>query len=92
MAYKQLAIILALAAAASPASATSPELEDAVAPAGTPSTKYCLRVEMLTGSILETVECWTRDEWADQEVDVDKEWAKEGVALISDGVRTPAVH
>jgi hypothetical protein len=39
-----------------------------------------MRVE-LTGNVAEPVVCWTRGEWAEQGVDVDKEWAKEGVAV-----------
>ena len=31
---------------------------------------------------VQTVQCWTRDEWAEQGVDVDKEWAKEGVGVV----------
>ena len=31
----------------------------------------------------ETVQCWTRAEWLDQDVDIDKEWAKEGVSVIA---------
>ena len=46
-----------------------------------PGTRYCLRIAPATGSLAETVRCWTRDQWADQGVDVDKEWAKEGVAV-----------
>ena len=88
MAHKKIVFALILFAA-SPVSASKPEVVPAAAPAGTPDTRYCLRVEMLTGSILETVECWTREQWTDQDVDLDKEWPREGVALINDGVKTP---
>ena len=53
-----------------------------VAPAGTPQTRYCMRIEAVTGTRLETVKCWTREEWAEQGVDVDTDWPKEGVAVI----------
>ena len=53
------------------------------APAGTPQTRYCLRVDPVTGSNVETIQCWTREEWAEQGVDVDKEWAKNGVRAIA---------
>ena len=64
----------------------------AAAPAGSADTRYCLRVGPYTGSRLETVQCWTRQQWAEQCdqddwpwvrqcVDVDKEWAKEGVGV-----------
>jgi hypothetical protein len=52
-----------------------------VAPAGTEATRYCMKIE-ITGSRIEEVKCWTRREWAEQEVDVDKEWAEEGVRVI----------
>lgn len=74
---------LSAIAAAAPAAATvqqsllAPVL--AGAPAGGPATLYCLRVEAVTGSRLERVECWTRQEWADMDVDVDQEWPREGV-------------
>jgi hypothetical protein len=51
-------------------------------PAGTPETKYCMRIEAITGSRLEELKCWTREEWAEREVDVDLEWAREGVRTI----------
>ena len=54
-----------------------------VAPADTPQTKYCLRVDPITGSNVETIQCWTREEWAEQGVDVDKEWAKNGIRAIA---------
>ncbi|HEU5482347.1 MAG TPA: hypothetical protein VFU80_04550 [Sphingomicrobium sp.] len=90
MAHKDLLIALGMIVAASPASAG---IQDPVlatgAPEGTQDTKYCMRIEAALGSRLEEVKCWTREEWAENEVDVDKEWAKEGVAVISDGVRRP---
>jgi hypothetical protein len=51
------------------------------APALSFNGKYCLRVEAGTGSKVETVECMTREQWAAQGVDLDKEWAEEGVVL-----------
>jgi hypothetical protein len=53
------------------------------APPGTPATRYCLHVGPVTGSLVETVQCWTREEWAAQDVDVDQEWAKNGVGVIA---------
>jgi hypothetical protein len=53
------------------------------APPGTPATRYCLRVDPITGSRLETVQCRTRDDWAALEVDVDQEWAENGVRVIA---------
>jgi len=57
--------------------------EPSVAPAGSPTTRYCLRVDPLTGSRIETIECRTRDDWAALEVDVDREWAENGVRVIA---------
>ena len=82
MAHKELVVALGMIFAASPALATNQEPTPTSAPAGTPETKYCMRVEPVTGTRIEFVECWTRDEWAEQGVDVDKEWAKEGVSTI----------
>ena len=36
----------------------------AQAPAGTATTRYCLRVDPITGSRIETIQCRTRDDWA----------------------------
>jgi uncharacterized protein YjhX (UPF0386 family) len=36
----------------------------------------------ITGSRIETIRCETREEWALLEVDLDNEWAKEGVRVI----------
>jgi len=41
-----------------------------------------MRIEAITGSRMEQVRCWTRAEWAEQDVDVDQEWAKDGVRVI----------
>lgn len=81
MALKLSAFALSLIFAA-PLAATQPETDvGAGAPAAGPDAKYCLRVDPFTGSRIETIQCWTRQQWADQGVDVDKEWAKEGVAV-----------
>lgn len=89
MALKLSAIAFGLIVAASPLSA-EPETDIGVsAPAAGPAAKYCLRVMPRTGSLIERVQCWTRQDWTDQGVDVDKEWAEEGVAVINeDGTRT----
>lgn len=88
MTHKEMIVALGFVALAAPASATSPEMQRA--PAGGPDTKYCMRVEPATGSLIEKVRCWTREEWADKGVDVDEDWAAEGVAIIEGGVRRPA--
>lgn len=42
-----------------------------------------MRVEAFTGSRIEEVKCWTRQEWAEQGVDLDKDWPKEGIRIIA---------
>jgi hypothetical protein len=80
MAHK--ALMLALAVTASPLSAATFDAPPpAGAPPGGPGTLYCMHVDPITGSNVQTTQCWTRDEWADQGVDVDKEWAKNGVRI-----------
>ena len=51
------------------------------APEAPPGARYCLRVEAATGTRIETIQCWTRAEWAWAGVDVDLDWAKNGVAV-----------
>jgi len=53
------------------------------APPGSPTTRYCLRVDPATGSRIETIQCRTRDDWAALDVDVDQEWADNGVRVIA---------
>jgi hypothetical protein len=81
MAHKDLVLALSVIAASPLLAANTGPAPTMPAPAGTPETRYCMRVEV-TGNIVDPVECWTRDEWAEQGVDVDKEWAKEGVSTI----------
>lgn len=88
MTKKAIALALGMmVAAASPATAAFPDSEPIVlsstgdAPSGSPATRYCMHVDPNTGSMIQTVECWTRAEWADQGVDVDKEWKKNGVKV-----------
>lgn len=52
------------------------------APPGTPETRYCLRVDPVIGSRIETIQCRTREDWWDLGVNVDKEWADNGVRVI----------
>ncbi|MDP9423165.1 MAG: hypothetical protein M3Q19_10080 [Pseudomonadota bacterium] len=83
MAQKLFAVALSLIAVASPIPAAQPDLPPTTgAPAAGPDAKYCMKVDPLTGSNIERTRCWTREKWAEQGVDVDKEWAKEGVRVI----------
>jgi hypothetical protein len=82
MALKGLIVALSFFAATSAAASQTTEQRPATAPPGNAQTRYCMRIEPITGSRMETVKCWTRAEWADQDVDVDQEWPKEGVRVI----------
>jgi hypothetical protein len=83
MAHELLAIALSAVAAVAPVSAAQDDLPPTVgAPTAGPGAKYCLKVDPLTGSNIETIRCWTREKWAEQGVDVDKEWVKDGVRVI----------
>jgi len=73
------ALSLAMAALPTPAGNTG----ITGAPEGTATTRYCLRVDPVIGSRIETVQCRTRAEWAAIEVDVDQEWAQNGVRVIA---------
>jgi hypothetical protein len=80
MAYSQLLVALSLAASVLPPSTGA---HPAPAPPGTPFTRYCLRVEPVIGSRIETIQCMTRERWAELDVDVDQEWAQNGVRVIT---------
>lgn len=84
MSHKKLAMTLGLiVAAVSPLLAQPPE-QDAMtgAPAAGPDARYCLRVEPVLGTRVERIRCWTRERWAGLGVDLDREWAREGVRVI----------
>jgi hypothetical protein len=83
MSHRKLILAFGLAAAAAPVAA-QPQERDSMpdAPAAGPEARYCLRVEPVTGTLTERTLCWTRRQWAEQGVDVDREWAKEGVRVI----------
>ena len=83
MAHKALVVAFGMIVTASPlyASQELPLLTEA-APPGGPATLYCMHIEPITGSRVEEIKCWTRAEWAEQGVDVDQDWAKEGVRVI----------
>lgn len=82
MAQKILLVALGIFVGASPVSAGDRNSPGTPAPAAGPNALYCMKVEPMTGSRIETIRCWTREEWAYQGVDLDKDWAKEGVAVI----------
>lgn len=80
MAHVKLLLALTMIAAATPAMAASDRPTEA--PPGTPDTRYCMRIYAVTGTLIEQTRCWTREQWADRGVDVDKDWPKEGVRVI----------
>jgi hypothetical protein len=79
MAIRKLVLALGLIAVAASAAAVA---QDRTAPPGTADTRYCMRIAALTGSHIERVKCWTREQWAEQGVDVDKDWPREGVRVL----------
>jgi hypothetical protein len=83
MAETKLLVALIALAAASPLSATIQADPTIGAPPGTPATVYCLRVEPTTGTRIGGIECLTREQWADGDVDVDEVWARDGVRVIA---------
>jgi hypothetical protein len=90
MSNKKLAILSGLIVATSPILAKAPATDSTTgAPTAGPTAKYCMGVGPVEGSLVEVVRCWTRDQWSEQDVDVDKEWAKNGVSVREDGVARP---
>lgn len=81
MVQRALAAALSVILAASPVSAHSSQDQTAGAPPGNAETKYCLRVEPITGSLIPSVACLTREEWAEGNVNVDVAWAEDGVRI-----------
>lgn len=77
MAYPLL-FALSLAMAQQPV-----RVRQAAAPQAPPTARYCLRVDPVTGSRIETIQCETRADWAAMDVDLDAEWAKWGVRVES---------
>lgn len=81
MAFRLLIVPLSFIAATA-AMASHPD-HPAGAPAADAGAKFCLKVEPVTGSRMETIQCRTRADWARLEVDVDHEWADNGVRVIA---------
>ena len=82
MSHKQWILALGMTVAAAPLSATTFQpVTGPLPPQGTPETKYCLRVEPITGTRIGGIECLTREEWAEGDVDVDEVWARDGVSV-----------
>ena len=75
MALSKALIALGLIAAAAAVPAV------AQAPSGTADTRYCMKIET-TGNVVQRVKCWTREQWAEQGVDLDRDWPREGVRVL----------
>ena len=82
MAHKAYFAAICAMAIAAPLAASQPEPGSTGAPAAGPDARYCLKIE-ITGSRIEEIKCWTRERWAQEEVDVDKEWAENGVRVLA---------
>lgn len=82
MALRVFVLVLGLAAASPLSAARYDRGLGTPAPAGTPTTRYCMYVEAATGTRIELLECWTRAEWSENGVDVDQDWPREGVSVI----------
>lgn len=82
MVHKKLAVALSLLVFASPISAHAKPIAAPIDPTESADTRFCMRLAAFTGSRVETVRCWTRQQWTDQGVDLDKEWPREGVRVI----------
>jgi len=78
---KELVVALTMIAATLPLPAGN--AGTAGAPTGTADTRYCLRVDPPTGSRIETIQCRTREEWASLDVNVDQEWAANGIRVLA---------
>ena len=84
MAWKTILIVSALAAAAMPAWASQvpADNEGDGAPPAAENALYCLKMEPITGTRIGSILCWTRQEWADNDIDIDEVWAEDGVEVI----------
>jgi hypothetical protein len=90
MSNKKLAILSSLIVATPPLLAQAPPADPVkAAPAAGPTARYCMRVAPAEGSLVEVLRCWTRDQWSEQGVDVDKAWAREGVSVREGGTGRP---
>ena len=80
MAWKTIAMALFVGASMPAMASQTPAV--AGAPPAPENALYCLKMEPITGTRIGSVLCWTRQEWADNDVDLDKAWAEDGVEVI----------
>jgi hypothetical protein len=83
VAQKELVVALSVIVTALSLQPANIGPSSSAAPPGTANTRYCLRVDPITGTRIETIQCRTREEWAELDVDVDQEWAQNGVRVIA---------
>jgi hypothetical protein len=86
MAWKRILLASVLAAGAVPIAASQSDQPYEAAVTGAPDAPegalYCLKMEPITGTRIGSVLCWTRQEWAENDIDLDKAWAEDGVEVI----------
>ena len=86
MAWKRILLVSILVAGAVPLAASQSAHSDDVPMARAPDAPegalYCLKMEPITGTRIGSVLCWTRQEWAENDIDLDKAWAEDGVEVI----------
>ena len=86
MAWKQILLASMLIAGAVPTAASQSDRSDDAVTTGAPDAPegalYCLKMEPITGTRIGSILCWTRQEWADNDIDLDKAWAEDGVEVI----------
>ena len=86
MAWKTILLASVLVVGAVPISASQSDPADDATVAGAPEAPegalYCLKMEPITGTRIGSILCWTRQEWADNDIDLDEAWAEDGVEVI----------
>jgi hypothetical protein len=80
MACKELFLAFALMTPATVALASQAPSEGA--PPAPDSALYCLKMEPITGTRIGSILCWTREQWAENDIDLDEAWAEDGVEVI----------
>lgn len=84
MAYRTMIVALSSIIMSSAALAMQAvPMQEGAAPPAPAYARYCLKVDPATGSRMETIRCETREAWADLGVNVDEEWAKWGIRILT---------
>lgn len=86
MAWKSILLASIIVAGAMPVSASQSDPSDDAtvqrAPDAPEGALYCLKMEPITGTRIGSILCWTREQWAENDIDLDKAWAEDGVEVI----------